>query len=629
MTETGAFQREKPMKKRTVTKDLVISLATLIAIISVIAISVNYLAITKKSEALFSEKVDDYASYLIEALELPLWDFNVKGVESICVSFAKNDFVGEIVVKDIEGAVIFESRKNSEYELTRRSETIAYHGTPVGTIELGLTPGIYKEGGVRLLVSGLTLALINIVVLVLATAFLLKIYIRNPFDYLVECIDQISKGDYRWQSRIYNQPEIQEIISKFECMARQVEIRETSLKEAKLRLEKEIDERKRAEEQRKMLEAKLIQAQKLEALGTLAGGLAHDFNNMLMGIQGRTSLMLLQAGSNLFFREHLEQIEKHVESASSLTSQLLSFARGGKCEPRTVSLNSLIEDHHRMFCRTRKEISYRSEFAPDLWTVEADSGQMQQVLMNVYVNACQAMPDGGELFVRTENAELDQIQTRPYSINPGKFAKLSVADTGTGIDPDILPKIFDPFFTTKCATKGNGLGLASVYGIVKNHGGFVNVRSKMNEGSTFEIYLPASEKEPERRDMCKREIVKGTGAILLVDDEEIVIEVSVEMLEILGYSVKAARDGMEAVRIFEEEKHAIDLVIIDMVMPSMDGGRVFDEIKRISPKVKTILATGYSMNRKAAAIMERGCDGFLQKPFSLDQLSSKLRDVME
>ncbi len=436
------------------------------------------------------------------------------------------------------------------------------------------------------------------------------------------------KGINRWKSKRYNQPEIQEIISKFEDMARQVEIRETSLKEANLRLEKEIEERKRAEEQRRMLEAKLIQAQKLEALGTLAGGLAHDFNNMLMGIQGRSSLMLLQAGTNLFFREHLEQIEKHVECASSLTSRLLAFARGGKCEPRTISLNRLIEEHHRMFCRTRKEISYRSEFAPDLWPVEADIGQMQQVLMNIYVNACQAMPDGGELCIKTENAELEKNQARPYSLNPGKFAKLSVTDTGTGIDPDILPRIFDPFFTTKAPARGTGLGLASVYGIVKNHGGFVNVRSKINEGSTFEVYLPASGKEPERRDACKREIVKGTGAILLIDDEEIVLNVSVAMLETLGYSVKAAMDGMEAVRIFEEEKHAIDLVIIDMVMPSMDGGKVFDEIKRISPNAKTLLSSGYSMNRKATGIMERGCNGFLQKPFTLDQLSNKLRALL-
>ena len=377
-----------------------------------------------------------------------------------------------------------------------------------------------------------------------------------------------------------------------------------------------------------MLEDKLIQAQKLEALGILAGGIAHDYNNLLMGIQGRASLMLIDALPGTDADEHLRQIEKHVESASSLTRQLLAFAREGKSETKAVSFNGLIEEHHAMFCRTHREITFHQKLERDLWTVEADNGQMRQVLMNIYVNACQAMPDGGELHVQTSNVVLEEKLAAPHNVSSGRYVQISVADTGTGIAPEILPKIFDPFFTTKGKSRGTGLGLASVYGIVKNHSGFVSVESQIGQGARFDIFLPASVKKSNAAKTGIGGFAKGTGTILLIDDEEIVLDVGSQMLQALGYSVLAAPGGGEGIRVFESKKNSIDLVIIDMVMPAMDGGKVFDEIKKLSPQVKAILASGFSLNEKAEGIMRRGCDGFIQKPFNLERLSRKLEAVM-
>jgi PAS domain S-box-containing protein len=229
-------------------------------------------------------------------------------------------------------------------------------------------------------------------------------------------------------------------------------------------------------EQKKM-ELQLKHAQKMEAIGTLAGGIAHDFNNLLMGIQGRTSLMLINANASDPHFEHLKGIEEYIESAAGLTKQLLGFARGGKYEVTPTDINALIQKHNHMFGRTKKEINLYEKFQEDLWTVEVDQGQFEQVLMNLYINAWQAMPGGGDLYIETENQTIDDYTTELYEVKPGKYVKITLTDTGTGMDNATTLKIFDPFFTTKEMGRGTGLGLASTYGIIKNHGGFINVYS--------------------------------------------------------------------------------------------------------------------------------------------------------
>ncbi|MDY6987015.1 MAG: response regulator [Thermodesulfobacteriota bacterium] len=388
-------------------------------------------------------------------------------------------------------------------------------------------------------------------------------------------------------------------------------------------------ERKRAEEERKKLGAQLQQAQKMEAVGTLAGGIAHDFNNLLMGIQGRVSLMLMDMDSDHANFIHVTGIEDAVKKGADLTRQLLGFARGGKYEVKPTDPNDLVQKSSEILGRAKKEIKIHRKYEKDIWTVEVDQGQIEQVLVNLYVNAWQAMPGGGDLYLETRNVYLDQKVTEAYGVAPGNYVQISFTDTGVGMDEETRQRVFEPFFTTKEVGGGTGLGLASAYGIIKNHGGIINVYSQPGQGSTFNIYLPASEKAVTSHKEPLADVLGGIETVLLVDDEEMIVDVGNEMLTALGYHVMVASNGKQAIALYEHNKDKIDMVILDLIMPDMGGGEVYDRLKEINPKVKVLLSSGYSIEGQANKILERGCDGFIQKPFNIREVSEKLRDILE
>ncbi len=392
---------------------------------------------------------------------------------------------------------------------------------------------------------------------------------------------------------------------------------------------RDITERKRAEEEKRRLEERLQRAYKMEAIGTLAGGIAHDFNNLLMGIQGYASLALLSINQNDPIYEKLKRIEQQVQSGADLTRQLLGFARGGRYEVKPADINDVIQKTSSMFARTKKEITIHMKYEKNLSPVEVDLGQMEQVFMNLYVNAWQAMPGGGNIYLETENVFLNDEQALSYSVKPGKYVKITVTDTGTGMDEKTRKRIFDPFFTTKEMGRGTGLGLATVYGIIKGHKGMINVYSEPSHGTTFTIYLPASEKEVVKKETATGKIARGTETILLVDDEKMVLEVSKELLESLGYRVYAVGSGQEAIDLFMGKRSEIDLVILDMIMPGISGGETFDRLREINPGIKVLLSSGYSLNGEAQTIMDRGCKGFIQKPFQIEKLSQKVREMLD
>ena len=377
------------------------------------------------------------------------------------------------------------------------------------------------------------------------------------------------------------------------------------------------------------LEKQLQLSQKMEAVGTLAGGVAHDFNNLLMGIQGRTSLMLMETDPLHLNFEHLKEIESYIKRATKLTKQLLGFARGGKYEVKPTDLNDMIENSIQMFGRTKKEITIYKKFADEIWTVEIDRSQIDQVLLNILVNAWQAMPGGGNLYIQTKNEILGEDVAGVHGVRTGHYVAISISDTGTGMDENTLKRIFDPFFTTREKERGTGLGLASAYGIIKNHDGIITVESTRGQGATFHIYLPASEKEVIDELQVDRRIVPGTGTILLVDDEEIIIDVGTQLLKKLGYQVLTAHHGERAIEIYQQNRQKITAVILDLIMPGTGGGEVYDTLKEIDPKVKVLLSSGYSRDGQATDILNRGCDGFIQKPFNLQKLSEKLSKIIK
>lgn len=376
-------------------------------------------------------------------------------------------------------------------------------------------------------------------------------------------------------------------------------------------------------------EAQLRQAQKMEAIATLAGGIAHDFNNILMGLQGHLSIIKYQLGDGHPFAARLSSMEKLIESGSKLTNQLLGYARRGRYEVRPLNLNDVVKLTTETFRQVRKDIMVHLELAAELPLIEADASQMEQVLMNLLVNAADAMPEGGDVFIKTKEAEVFSTEGMHFPIKPGRYVLMSVRDEGIGMDEATKERIFEPFFTTKEMGRGTGLGLASVYGIVKGHKGYIDVRSRLNEGTTFYLYFPITKKDAKlETDDKSSEVVNGGGVILLVDDEKEIAEVGKSILEILGYRVICAGSGAEALDLYARHESEIDLVILDVVMPGMNGTAVFNRLKEMNPAVSILLISGYNWDREATAKLVAKADGFLQKPFRIEDISQVVRKIL-
>ena len=373
----------------------------------------------------------------------------------------------------------------------------------------------------------------------------------------------------------------------------------------------------------------LMQAKKMEALGTLAGGIAHNFNNLLMAIQGNISLMLLEKGLGQRHYDKLKTVEEYVQSGSKITHQLLGLAKGGNRNVKTMDLNWLVKQSSEFFSRTKKEIVLHRKLEKDIWPVEADANQIEQTFLNMYVNAWQAMEKGGDLYIETKNLALKNNDAITYGLNAGNYVRISIADTGSGMNNETMGKIFDPFFTTKEPGTGTGLGLASVYTAIKDHEGTITVESEEGKGTQFDIYLPASRKNENAQQKSPQLIQKRKGTILFVEDEKWVIDVAKEMLERIGYMCLTAENGNDALTMYTEKGSEIDLVILDMIMPGLGGGETFDRLKRIDSKVKVILSSGYGIDGEASEILNRGCCDFIQKPFKISTLSEKIKAALD
>ncbi|MCL4491462.1 MAG: response regulator [Nitrospirae bacterium] len=383
--------------------------------------------------------------------------------------------------------------------------------------------------------------------------------------------------------------------------------------------------------EKKKFEEVVMQSQKLESLGLLAGGIAHDFNNILTGVLGYSTLLKTVVPENEKIYKYIDTIEKSAKRATNLTQQLLGFARKGKYSIEKFNIDYTLNE---MVCFLRetfdRSITIVLDSEENLPPVEGDSNQIYQALMNLCLNARDAMPGGGRLYIKAEFYLLhDRKVYDLFQIPPGEYMRISVTDTGRGMSPDVKKRIFEPFYTTKDVGKGTGLGLAMVYGIVKNHGGYINVYSEPDLGTCMRIYLPKAEGSVEDK---RGEKSMGTrpakGTILIIDDEEVMRELSKDILEAYNFEVLLAIHGNEGIRIFNEHKDRIDLVILDMVMPVKGGRQTFKEIKVIKPDVKVILCSGYAEEKYFYELLEASNTGFLQKPFQSTELLSKVEDAL-
>jgi PAS domain S-box-containing protein len=386
--------------------------------------------------------------------------------------------------------------------------------------------------------------------------------------------------------------------------------------------------------ERKQLEEQLRQALKMEAVGRLAGGIAHDFNNLLMVIKGHSELILNRLPHEEPLRKNAEEIDKATERAASLTRQLLAFSRMQVLQPKVLDLNAIVADTSKMLDRVIGEnIELVVKLGASLRGIKADHSQIEQVILNLVVNARDAMPHGGKLIIETSNVTLDDAYRRKHTgVRPGKYVMLAVSDNGTGMDAETQAHIFEPFFTTKLSGKGTGLGLATVYGVIKQSGGWIWVYSQKEKGTTFKIYLPQAD-EGEIVASHERSTTvgapRGSETILLVEDQESIRELVEEFLESRGYRIVSAQDGAEALQIMESEKQAIDLLLTDVVMPKVSGPELSRRLASLLPKLKVLYISGYAEHSPANTEIVQGNAICLQKPFALDALDRQIRSLLD
>jgi PAS domain S-box-containing protein len=397
---------------------------------------------------------------------------------------------------------------------------------------------------------------------------------------------------------------------------------------------RDITERKRAEEKMTTLQEQLRQSQKMEAIGQLAGGVAHDFNNLLTVIHGYSELILKSLDENSRLRQDVREIMNASDRASSLTSQLLAFSRKQVLQPKVLDLNVHVSNMDKMLHRMIGEnIELVSLLTKDLGRIKADPGQIEQVVLNLAVNARDAMLNGGKLTIETANVELDENYARSHiGVTPGRHVMLSVSDTGVGMTPEVRERVFEPFFTTKEKGKGTGLGLSTVYGIVKQSGGNVWVYSEPGHGTTFKIYLPRIEEDTEslKPSAVSIKSLQGSETILLVEDEEMVRKLACTILQKNGYEVLEAPNGEEALRIVQgQNSNPIHLLVTDVVMPGMSGRQLADRLERLRPDMKVLYISGYTDNAIVHhGVLEPGMN-YIQKPFTVEGLARKVREVLD
>jgi PAS domain S-box-containing protein len=382
--------------------------------------------------------------------------------------------------------------------------------------------------------------------------------------------------------------------------------------------------------ERKMMEGAVLHAQKIDSIGNLAGGIAHDFNNILAAILGSASIMRRRLTEKSKLYKYVEIIESSARRGSSLTRQLLTFARKTETIVKPVDVNALIDETLHLFQRSvTKEIAVVTNLTHELATVNGDDGQIQQAILNLFLNARDAMPSGGTLTITTNVTIADAHTTSQFSsIKPGLFVVIRVSDTGRGIDRTIQNRVFEPFFTTK--DSGTGLGLSVVYGVVQNHGGFINLESEVGRGTTFSVFLPrAANLVPSATRQRRQRVPHGKENILIIDDEISVCEIARDMLTGLGYTVYVEHDGKSGVELYRIRQATIDLILLDINMPVMGGKQTFEILRGINPGARIIIVTGYGREGVETSTFSTQVNGFMQKPFQLEMLALKVREVLD
>ncbi|MFT5089679.1 MAG: two-component system cell cycle sensor histidine kinase/response regulator CckA [Candidatus Latescibacterota bacterium] len=526
--------------------------------------------------------------------------------------------------------------EHKQYHITR---PLSYQGREIGQIELGYSLALVQKD-ISHIRSVIALVSLAIFFGGMVAVFIISTIVTRPLSQVIATADRIARGDLSKRTPvIHPEDEIGRLALSFNHMLDKLEDLNHNLEgQVELRtheLTQQIEERQKAETERAVLEEQLQQSQKMEAIGQLAGGVAHDFNNLLMLITGNNSLVVGQLDPDHPAQSNLKEIQQASDGAVSLTRQLLAFSRRQVLQPQVLNLNEIIGRLEKMLRRLiGEDVELQMTYAPELGCVTADPGQIEQVIMNLAVNARDAMEHGGKLIIETQRVDIDAAYTTRHDVvrpeTYGPYVMVAVSDTGTGIDAATQQRIFEPFFTTKERGKGTGLGLSTVYGIIKQSGGYIWVYSEEGKGTSFKFYLPHVDSNIQVVELPKTKMrIGGSETILLVEDDPSVRQLCVQLLNQCGYSVLEGEHPLHAMQLCEQYEGEIHLILTDVVMPKMSGPEMVELLEPILPNAKVLFMSGYTDNAVLAHKVLKPGLSFLQKPFSLDALANKVREELD
>lgn len=720
-------------KKLSISTILISSLTLTVVLVAVITVSLIYQIIVQKEQRQLEEKADEYLSSLTAVVEMPLWNLDRPTLKRIGEGYSQSDLVDKLKITDNINDIHFELNRQSNGERVNRSKKIIYQGQTIGEIEISLTAESYAEKNRQLLLSGLATLLAVVLVLVLVSAYLSRMFLKRLLGPLGDMVNAYASGRYDVSVKEIPFLEFQPLMDVLRKMGNKIESQMTDLRDAEKKyrsifenavegifqaapdgrllsanqsmarmlgfdsveelletitdfkaqsfvdpeqareLDRFLNEGKSVTgfheqlyrkdgskiwvslharpvfdengqfimqegivediTEKLSLETQLLQSQKMEAIGQLAGGVAHDFNNMLSIILGYGEMLFEELDSDHPHHDPLQEIIRAGIRAKDLTRQLLAFSRKQVLEVNPVDVNDVIVGFEKLMCRIiGEDIKLVLSLTSEPCRVMADTSQLEQVFMNLAVNARDAMPDGGTLMIETLLTNLDEAYTeKKPEVDPSEHVMISVRDTGCGMDSDTMEHIFDPFFTTKEKDKGTGLGLATSYGIVKQHNGSIGVYSELKKGTTFKISLPIHKGTiiSKKKAIAEPANLKGWETILLAEDNEKVRQLAVAILKGQGYEVISTNSGDAALAALDNHKGPVHMLLTDVIMPGMSGRELYERISARLPQIKALYMSGYTDDLIAyRGVLDEGIH-FIQKPFSMQALAAKVRTVLD
>lgn len=609
------------MKQQSISKILNTRIAAVVICVNIIICVLFFFFSVRMSEKEFQKTLNQQTENLVGTFTQQLWLFDLNTTKRLAELAYGSPDVSGIRLLDHEGHVWVErGRIDHQAQYYVYSDLVHDSGTLVGILELEFADESQRSQRNEILFGSMAVVFITIILSFLLISRVIKRYLVRPLKELQDDMGALAAGQFRVSPQSGKTSEIQAIIDDFNAMSTSLALRE--------------EERQKAEEQQKKLENELRQKYKMEAVGLMAGGIAHNFNNNLAIILGNLELVQLKAGDNVNIADHLRDANIAVHRARDLTKQILTYSRQDPHDISQLKPAMIIDETVKLLrstIPTTVKLNYSIPHDLAELTINGDSTRIQEALINLCNNAVQAMEETGELTISMTRRSILPSEIPAHSLcQPGDYALLSVTDTGCGMSDEVVEKIFDPFFTTKDVDQGTGMGLSTVQGIVKQHKGFIKVHSVSGVGSTFDIFIPEAVAISAQLHVDEEiQLPRGTERVLLVDDDELLADIGEMLLSNQGYRVVKEINSLAALELFKQNPDQFDVLMTDQTMPQMTGLELIRELKNIRPDLPTILCTGYSSKVSPEELNRLNVDAFCLKPFKLEDFAHTIRNVLD